>query len=109
MGVTIFKLSDQISENRAYCPQGEAVLHSFGVLIHSSEDFGKALSKQIPLNIAIGWDISDSEKEIIPSRSSHTLLRPESFHLQTQSGLVKQLCGLCLSPSSLQKGSNRNA
>lgn len=54
MGVWNLKMSDHYSNNCAYCPQGEAVLHSLEGVIHRIEGFENVLSKQVPPNVGRG-------------------------------------------------------
>ena len=67
MGVWILKLSGHFSNNCAYCPQAEAVLHSLEGVIHRFGDPKIMLSKQVPLNMGICiMGISDSKtKEML--------------------------------------------
>ena len=62
MGVWNLKMSDHFSNNCAYCPQAEAVLHSLEGVIHRFGGPENILSKQVPLNMGIIiMGISDSK------------------------------------------------
>lgn len=106
MGVSLFQLSNQYSNIWACCPQAGAVLHSFERVIHSLEDCKDMLSKQVPLNMGIGLDISDSSMGITPECSFHNLLARGFFHLRRQFFRARPPCGLFPSPSSLRRESS---